>query len=140
MDIDGKISMNIFQTRRAYIITFGVYLASLLIMIRAFANQSIPTGVAVRHPSIIKVIVALFCSIFFVSLFKRSGNILERIVLIVSSLFFILWALETLAGYGYRWAAIPYNLTVSLAVCAVATAIVGVRTVQMACERTSRLK
>jgi hypothetical protein len=140
MDIDGEISMNIFETRRAYVITFGAYLASLLLMIRAFEKQSTLAGAAVKHPSIIKIVVGLFCSIFFISLFKRSGNVLERIVLIFSSLFFLLWALETFSGYGYGWAAIPDNLTASLAVCGVATAIVGVRTVQMAYDKNYRPK
>jgi hypothetical protein len=132
--------MRIFQTLRAYVLAFVAYLASLLIMIRAFEKQSTLAEGAAKHPSIIKVIVAMFCSIFFLSLFKRSRNFLERIVLIVSSLFFILWTLETLSGYGYGWAVIPNNLTVSLTVCAVATAIAGIRTVQVAYENNPRPK
>jgi len=132
--------VNIFRTQRAYVITFGAYLASLLIMIRAFKKQSILTGEAVKHPSIIKIIVALFCSVFFISLFKKSSNILEKIGLIVSSLFFLLWALETVSGYGFAWADVPDNLAVSVGVCAIATAIVGIRTVQMAYNNKARPK
>ena len=127
--------MNIFQTPRAYVGTFAAYAASLLIMIRAFLRRSHASGVSVRHPSTINILLALFCVIFFISLFRRSDNLVERIALTFSSLFFLLWALETLSGFGFPWLSLNDSLAASLVLCGLATLVVGIRTVQVAMGR-----
>lgn len=130
--------MNIFRTRRAYVIAFGAYFLSLLIMVRTFRSESAPDIQIVAHPSVVKVVVALFCSIFFIGLIHLSSIILERIIFVASSLYFLLWALETLSGYGYWWAMIPNNLTVSVAVSAMATVLAGVRTAQIVFDKKNQ--
>lgn len=123
--------MTIFESIRAYAIALGVYFLSSFYMLhavtkRASASSSNPT----HHPSVVNLLVALFCVVFFLSVLKRSGNFLEKVVMAVSSLFFALWALNILSAYGYGWAAVPHNMMVSLGVCAFATILVAVRTLQ----------
>jgi membrane protein YdbS with pleckstrin-like domain len=83
------------------------------------------------HPSATKIIAALSCMLVFVSILKRSTHVLEKLVLILSSLFFLLWALDGLAAYGYRWASVPDNLMISTGVCAFTTTIVGLRALEV---------
>ncbi|HEY1650218.1 MAG TPA: hypothetical protein VGF96_19700 [Terracidiphilus sp.] len=127
--------MNIFQTPRAYVGAFTAYVASLLIMIRAFIRRSHASGVSVRHPSAINVLLALFCVIFFISLFRRTDNLVEKIAITFSSLFFLLWGLETLSGFAFPWLSLNDSLAASLVLCGLATLIVGVRTIQVALGR-----
>jgi hypothetical protein len=117
-----------FESRRAYNTAFAAYFLLLLLMtyetVRGASVSSTGTG---SHPSGARILAALSCMVVFVSLLKRSNHVLERIVLILSSLFFLLWALDILSEYGYSWASVPCNLVISTGVCAFATAIVGLR-------------
>jgi hypothetical protein len=124
--------MTIFETLRAYAIALGLYILSSLYMLHAVTKRASPSSSsATHHPSVVNLLVALFCVIFFFSVLKRSSNVLEKIVMVVSSLFFVLWALSILSEYGYAWATVPQNSMVSLGVCVLATILVAVRTLQL---------
>jgi hypothetical protein len=109
-------------------------------MIRALARHLGTMVLVAKHPSVIKIIVAMVCSTLVLALYKRTDNKLERVALVGGSLFFLLWALETMAGYGYGWATIPYNLAVSVVACAVVTVLIGIRVIQMNLDRNPRPK
>jgi hypothetical protein len=124
--------MTIFESLRAYAIALGVYFLSSLYMLHAVTKRaSASSSSATHHPSVVNLLVALFCVVFFLSVLKRSSNILEKVVMVVSSLFFALWVLSILSAYGYGWAAVPQNMMVSVAVCVLATILVAVRTLQL---------
>ena len=123
--------MNIFKTRRAYVGAFGVYLWGFLVTIRAFVRHLHTDGGQVRHPSLMNIVTALVCMIVLVSLFRRTDNVLERAAVVLTSLYFLWWALEMLSGYGYAWMSFGSSLTVSSIIFALATILVGVRTAQV---------
>lgn len=125
--------MTIFESLHAYAITLGVYFVSSLYMFHAVTKRASAASSisATRHPSVVNLLVALFCVVFFLSVLKRSSILLERVVMVISSLFFILWALSILSAYGYGWAAIPRNMTVCLGVSVLATILVAIRTLQL---------
>lgn len=128
--------MNIFKTRRAYVGTFGVYLLGLLVTIRAFVGHLHMDGGQVRHPSLMNIVTALVCVIVLVTLFRRTDNVLERAAVVLTSLYFLWWALELLSGYGYVWMSFGSSLTVSSIIFALATILVGVRTAQVMLRRS----
>src|SRR5215469_3960185 len=130
--------MSIFKTRRAYVVAFGVYLLGLLVTIRAFVRYLHMDGGQVhqvRHPSIINIVTALVCATILVALFRRTDNALEKAAVVLTSVYFLSWVLDVLSGYGYAWMSFGSRLTVSSAMFALATILVGVRTVQVLLRR-----
>lgn len=104
-------------------------------MIHAIVRRAtVSTTGAGGHPSITKIIAAFSCMLVFISVLKRSTNALERIVMILTSVFFFLWALGMLSAYGCKWASVPYNLMISAAISAFAAALVGLRAFQVNAE------
>ena len=82
------------------------------------------------HPQLINVIGALFCLVFFISLIKKTNNLIERYALISTIAVCILWMLNILAAYGLQWLLMPANFAVSTGAAAIATALVGIRAIQ----------
>lgn len=121
----------LFETRRSYAVAFGAYALSLLSVSRALVKRraGLPVN-GIGHPSFVNIAVAAFCMIFFLSMLWRTRNALERIAIVISASFFALWCLDTLAAYGQSWASVPDSLMISVGICAVATAIAGVRLLQ----------
>lgn len=122
----------LFETRRSYAIAFGAYILSLLSVSRALVKgrAGLPVN-GTSHPSFVNLAVEAFCMIFFFTMLWRTRNALERIAIMMSVLFFAVWFLDTLAAaYGQSWASIPDSLMISVGICAVATAIAGVRLLQ----------
>ncbi len=72
--------------------------------------------------------------------YKRTDGKLERVASVGGSLFFLLWALETMAGYGYGGAMIPYNLATSVLTCAIVTVLIGNRDIQVNLDRNPSRK
>lgn len=128
--------MNIFRTRRAYVGTLGVYLVGLLVTIRAFVRHLHMDGGRARLPSLLNIVTALVCVIVLFTLFRRTDNVLERAAVVLTSLYFLWWALELLSGYGYAWMSFGSSLTVSSIIFALATILVGVRTAQVILRRS----
>jgi hypothetical protein len=93
-------------------------------------------GGQVRHPSLMNFVTALVCVIVLVALFRRTNNVLERAAVVLTSLYFLWWALELLSSYGYAWMSFGSSLTVSSIIFALATILVGVRTTQVMLRRS----
>lgn len=107
-------------------------------MIRALVRHPGTMGTVAKHPSVIKIAVATVCSVLVLALYNRTDNKLERVASVGGSLFFLLWASETMAGYGYGWARIPYNLAISVVTCMIVTVLIGIRAIQMKPSRNLR--
>ena len=121
-----------FESKRAYNIAFTVYLLCLLAMIYETVKATpMPLGYSAPRSSFTKMLAAITCLVFFMSVLNRSSDALEKSVLILSSLFFLLWASDSAAASGYQWAYIPNNLMISTIILAFATAIVGLRAIQV---------
>jgi hypothetical protein len=123
-------TVTMFETTRAYVIAFILYVLCLLPMIRAGLRREWFLHAPNTHPQLINVIGALFCLVFFISLIKKTNNLIEKYALISTIAVCVLWMLNILAAYGLQWLLVPANFAVSTGAAAIATALVGVRAIQ----------
>jgi hypothetical protein len=131
MAIKGELTtVTMFKTTRAYVIAFILYVLCLLPMIRAGLRMDWFLRTPNTHPQLINVIGALFCMVFFISLIKKTNNLLETYALISTIAVCVLWMLNILAAYGLQWLLVPANFAVSTGFAAIATALVGARAIQ----------
>ncbi len=117
---------------------FGGYFVSSSLMLRQFVRQWGIGGTELAPGSISRLAAALFCSVFFASLLRRTNDNLERFTLVLSALYFVLWGAEIASGLGLPWVRISHNLALSLAICMIATVTVAIRTIQIALQARSR--
>jgi hypothetical protein len=122
--------MTMFKSTRAYIIAFILYAICLWPMIRAGIRRDWFLHTPNEHPQFVNVIGAVFCAVFFISLIKKTSNILEKSALISTAVVCILWILNILDSYGLRWSSVPANFAISTGIAVIATVLVGIRAVQ----------
>ncbi len=122
--------MTMFKSTRAYVIAFFLYVICLWPMIRAGIRRDWFLHTPNDHPQFINVIGAVFCTVFFISLIKKTSSVLEKAALISTAVVCILWMLNILAAYGLRWSSVPANFAISTGIAVIATVLVGIRAVQ----------
>ena len=127
--------MTIFRSLRAYLVAFSAYLVAAWMMIRAFERRAErPAG----HPELVNLIAALFCCAFFGFLLTRTANLLERAALAVSSLYFLVWAFQTVSDLGLQWARISHSIAIFLPLSVLDPTTVGIRALQVMYENSVR--
>jgi hypothetical protein len=122
--------MTMFKSKRAYIVTFILYAVCLWPMIRAGMRKDWFLHAPNNHPQFIDTIGAAFCAVFFLSLWKKTSNVIERSALICTAVVCILWMLNVLSAYGLKWSSVPANFAISTGIAMVAAVSVGIRAVQ----------
>jgi hypothetical protein len=118
----------LFKGTRAYLTVLLGYVLLLASMIRQTLYEPGRAGI---HPSLATLGLAVGCIVILITVFGRTANAFERAAIALSAIFSLLWGMSVLTAYGYHWAAIPYNLLASTVLCAVATAIAGLRAIQV---------
>jgi hypothetical protein len=127
---DGGATRRFFEAPRSYALVFAAYFFNFLLVLRVLDRSRLGLATPVR-PSIVNLGMALCCAAFFLMLLKATQNGMERTILVLSALFFVHWFLDVLSADGYSWATIPHSLGIAAADCALVTALVGIRAIQV---------
>lgn len=122
--------MKLFKNARTYVLAFSVYVLLALLSLRHSTHKVPDVHRVDQVVQISQLVGSGFIVVVFLGLTRKTSSLLEKIILAVSAMYFVLFFLEVLHKCGWV-AAIPWDHAISNGILCIATAVAGVRMLQV---------
>lgn len=124
--------MQMFKTTRAYLVVFCLYILNALIVCYPLrANSQANPFVYSSYFLIANILGGLFCLMLFLSGIRKTSSLVEKFIMILSGLFFVLFITDNIHKLGYAWAFVPLRHSISAVVICAAAILTGIRLLQV---------
>lgn len=125
-------SMRLFKAKRLYIYVFCVYAINALFLLFHYGKKSAPTDGAVGLSIVVpQVIGMLFVALVASLATRRTSSILERCILILTSIICLLFVASVLPKFGYNPPSPLRDYSIFAAVSCLTALLAGWRMLQL---------
>ncbi|MHB8304007.1 MAG: hypothetical protein ACYDC6_14440 [Acidobacteriaceae bacterium] len=132
--------MQLFKTSRAYAFAFCLYaLNTWYVWVRPLNIRPI-APLFISYALFTNVFGGLLCAGVLLAGIRKTSIAVEKAVLILSAIFFALFATDSLYQVGYISVVVPFRRYIYVAIICVATILTGVRLLKVATHQHKRIE
>lgn len=130
--------MGLFKKTSNYVGAFVGYIVWSLIVLPRSNHRATASNISPGATHLVffsEALGSLYIVFFFLSLVRKTSQPIERLVLVLTAIFFLVFLINIVNIYGYLSLGIPSSHAIAVCIVWVATFFVGIHTLQILLNR-----